>query len=68
VVRTHARRADTSERQVFLRVLQQDVVDGDTAALGVVEHEGYARSIFTGKQDTVKPVDGNCSRLCSFSM
>ena len=27
-----------------------------------------ARSIFTGKQDTVKPVEGNCSRLCSFSM
>jgi hypothetical protein len=27
-----------------------------------------ARSIFTGKQDTVKPVDGNSSRLCSFSM
>ena len=27
-----------------------------------------ARSIFTGKHDTVKPVDGSCSRLCSFSM
>ena len=27
-----------------------------------------ARSIFTGKQDTMKPVDGSCSRLCSFSM
>src|SRR5207248_3551081 len=27
-----------------------------------------ARSIFTGKHETVKPVDGNCSRLCSFSM
>jgi hypothetical protein len=27
-----------------------------------------ARSIFTGKQDTVKPVDGKSSRLCSFSM
>ncbi len=27
-----------------------------------------ARSILTGKQDTVKPVDGNCSRWCSFSM
>src|SRR5450631_4536498 len=27
-----------------------------------------ARSILTGKHDTVKPVDGNCSRLCSFSM
>jgi hypothetical protein len=27
-----------------------------------------ARSILTGKQDTVKPVDGKSSRLCSFSM
>jgi hypothetical protein len=27
-----------------------------------------ARSILTGKHDTMKPVDGNCSRLCSFSM
>jgi hypothetical protein len=27
-----------------------------------------ARSIFTGKHETVKPVDGSCSRLCSFSM
>ena len=27
-----------------------------------------ARSILTGKHDTVKPVAGNCSRLCSFSM
>ena len=27
-----------------------------------------ARSIFTGKQATVKPVDGSASRLCSFSM
>ena len=26
-----------------------------------------ARSIFTGKQATMKPVDGSCSRLCSFS-
>ena len=27
-----------------------------------------ARSILTGKHDTMKPVGGNCSRLCSFSM
>ena len=27
-----------------------------------------ARSILTGKHDTVNPVDGSCSRLCSFSM
>ena len=27
-----------------------------------------ARSILTGKQDTVKPLDGKSSRLCSFSM
>ncbi len=27
-----------------------------------------ALSILTGKHETVKPVDGNCSRLCSFSM
>ena len=27
-----------------------------------------ARSIFTGKHDTMNPVDGSCSRLCSFSM
>lgn len=27
-----------------------------------------ARSIFTGKHDTMKPVDGSCSRLCNFSM
>ena len=27
-----------------------------------------ARSIFTGKQDTMKPVAGKSSRLCSFSM
>src|SRR5580700_10297754 len=26
-----------------------------------------ARSILTGKHDTVKPVEGNSSRLCSFS-
>src|SRR5581483_9529813 len=27
-----------------------------------------ARSIFTGKQETMKPVEGSCSRLCSFSI
>src|SRR6185312_3209276 len=27
-----------------------------------------ARSIFTGKHDTMKPVGGSCSRLCSFSI
>ena len=27
-----------------------------------------ARSIFTGKHDTMNPVDGSCSRLCNFSM
>ena len=27
-----------------------------------------ARSIFMGKQATMKPVDGSASRLCSFSM
>ena len=27
-----------------------------------------ARSILTGKHDTMKPVAGNCSRLCNFSM
>ena len=27
-----------------------------------------ARSILTGKHDTMKPVDGSCSRLCSFSI
>jgi hypothetical protein len=27
-----------------------------------------ARSIFTGKHDTMKPVDGSCSRWCNFSM
>ena len=26
-----------------------------------------AARIFTGKQDTVKPSGGSCSRLCSFS-
>ncbi len=31
-------------------------------------HPAEARSIFTGRQLSVKPVDGNCSRLCSFSM
>src|SRR5277367_5497122 len=31
-------------------------------------HPAEARSIFTGKQETVKPVAGSCSRLCSFSM
>ena len=27
-----------------------------------------ARSILTGKHETAKPVGGNCSRLCSFSI
>ena len=27
-----------------------------------------ARSIFTGKHDTMNPVEGSCSRLFSFSM
>ena len=27
-----------------------------------------ARSILTGKHDTVNPLEGNSSRLCSFSM
>jgi len=31
-------------------------------------HPADARSIFTGKHDTMNPVDGSCSRLCSFSM
>src|SRR5262249_43568013 len=30
-------------------------------------HPAEARSIFTGKHDTMNPVEGRSSRLCSFS-
>ena len=80
VNRRHARRRK-SFHQIDLRDLryrfgaESDNLKADGALLVHVSmiatarvQPAEARSIFMGKQATMKPVDGSASRLCSFSM